>query len=662
MKYGHLLFTRKINGKKEKFKLNPLKGTDIKTTCKEAKLSAAGLDQWATQDFAILSDEAYDWLASMFNTIEAGAQWPEPTRHAKGVYLLKDPDGKGDPLNYRILLVTSVPYRRWAATRLRQCNDWIGEWATSDMFAGIAGMSAEEAWYSTAILIERAKLQGKPASGASVDIHKCFDQLVRELLYDILEEAGCPDELLIAYKSFIENLIVHNFINGHVGQGHAHRCGIPQGCPLSMPFVSLLLRAWAVLVISKGCKPRSLADDLLILAIGDGHARKMSDALDATLNFLADMGGNVASNKSIVCSTCSETRKFFTRKFWTPIKACIRVANHFRDLGTHLNLTFTSCGQTCNKRIWWAVKICKTIGRLPISYKHRANLIRAKVLSAAKYGTPASHVGGASLCALTTAIMDAICPHTTRRNACRVFEFNSHGPDVDPDIIFGIEKFVLLRRVLAKDPELETAVKDISDIYTDFGYQGILTPSTDVNALVPAPQVGHPDRKNWEPNDPDVGPIGLMISTVFRMGAAIDLDTFTIHQKNEVTTSFLTIPYNHLRKALENHFVQARSRAAEGRRTLNIGLTETNRQAYKYTHSHMTGEQQTIMAYLSSGGALSNDTLFDMGLVRSKKCPFCDCTIQTIEHTLWECTHPPLVEARKHQSGDPMNINNIPFE
>ena len=51
-----------------------------------------------------------------------------------------------------------------------------------------------------------------------------------------------------------------------------------------------------------------------------------------------------------------------------------------------------------------------------------------------------------------------------------------------------------------------------------------------------------------------------------------------------------------------------------------------------------------------------------MGLVRSKKCPFCDCTIQTIEHTLWECTHPPLVEARKHQSGDPMSINNIPFE
>ena len=91
-KCGHLLFKRK-----EKFKLNPLKGTDIKATCKEATFSAAGLDQWATQDFSILADEAYDWLAIMFNEIEAGAPWPEPTLHAKGAYLLKDPDGKGDP-------------------------------------------------------------------------------------------------------------------------------------------------------------------------------------------------------------------------------------------------------------------------------------------------------------------------------------------------------------------------------------------------------------------------------------------------------------------------------------------------------------------------------------------------------------------------------------
>ena len=81
--------------------------------------SVAGFDQWTTQDFSILADDAYDWLASMFNKIEKGAPWPEPTLHAKGAYLLKDPDDKGEPLGYRVLLVMSVPYRRWAATRVR---------------------------------------------------------------------------------------------------------------------------------------------------------------------------------------------------------------------------------------------------------------------------------------------------------------------------------------------------------------------------------------------------------------------------------------------------------------------------------------------------------------------------------------------------------------
>ena len=84
-KYGKHIYRRKGG----KFHLDPLRGADVKATCKEIQFSAGGLDQWSTQDFAILSDEAYDWLASMYNEIEKGASWPEPTLHAKWSYLLK---------------------------------------------------------------------------------------------------------------------------------------------------------------------------------------------------------------------------------------------------------------------------------------------------------------------------------------------------------------------------------------------------------------------------------------------------------------------------------------------------------------------------------------------------------------------------------------------
>ncbi len=214
-------------------------------------------------------------------------------------------------------------------------------------------MRAEGAKNTGEVQREWARRLGQPVRGTSVDIHKCFDQLVREHVYHVLEEAGCPEPLLVAYKGFLEHLVVHNFVNGHVSVGHHHRCGIPQGCPPSMPFVSLLLRPWAQLVKEHGCKPRSLADDLLIVAEGEGRAKKLSQALDATLTFLSDMGGKVAPIKSRVFSTCARTRSWLSRKFWKPIGAGIRVANHFRDLGTHLNLTFMACGKTLNDRLWW---------------------------------------------------------------------------------------------------------------------------------------------------------------------------------------------------------------------------------------------------------------------------------------------------------------------
>ena len=129
-------------------------------------------------------------------------------------------------------------------------------------------------------------------------------------------------------------------------------------------------------------------------------------------------------------------------------------------------------------------------------------------LAAAKYGTPAAHVGNASYCAFRAAVVDALGPKTTNRCPCRTFEFNSHGEDLDPEIVFSIEKFILCRRVLAKDPELVKTVKEFLELYNVFGYVGILNENTVLSDLKPAPPPGHPERHWWEPSDLELGPIG----------------------------------------------------------------------------------------------------------------------------------------------------------
>ena len=176
---------------------------------------------------------------------------------------------------------------------------------------------------------------------------------------------------------------------------------------------------------------------------------------------------------------------------------------------------------------------------MPITYAAKARLIRATPLAAAKYGTPAAHVGTASACALRAAVVDTIAPRTTKRCPCRTLEFNSHGDDLDPEVVFAIEKFVTFRRVLAKDPTLAEVVKDICEVYTDFGFVGIFNETTDVDNLKSAPPPGHPERNLWESTDPELCTVGMLLTTVHKLGAALDTENFVLHQKGEVSTAFL---------------------------------------------------------------------------------------------------------------------------
>ena len=132
--------------------------------------------------FSLLSLAVFGRMAQLLNLIECGPRWPNAIMHSKGSFHSKDIDKWFDPLAYRILLIKPCLYRKWVATRHRHLKPWIAEWTLDEMYAGVANVSAEEAWYSNAVDIEWHRLQGIPATGASVDIWKCFDQILKPLL------------------------------------------------------------------------------------------------------------------------------------------------------------------------------------------------------------------------------------------------------------------------------------------------------------------------------------------------------------------------------------------------------------------------------------------------------------------------------------------------
>ena len=132
------------------------------------------------------------------------------------------------------------------------------------MYAGVPGAGAEEAWYRTQLDMEIKKLTGAHLTAGSLDVYKCFDQVVRPLVIALARVAGMSPRVLLTYSAFQENLTVRNQIGQHLCEEHAHFCSIPQGCPFSMALVALLMRPWILLMRDHNIEPRALADDLMI--------------------------------------------------------------------------------------------------------------------------------------------------------------------------------------------------------------------------------------------------------------------------------------------------------------------------------------------------------------------------------------------------------------
>ena len=147
-----------------------------------------------------------DWLAEMLSMIEIGFPWPQQLLMARAVYFSKVEGTSMRPLEFRVLTIASHVYRRWAAARLHDLEGWIQTWTDEAMHGGLKGRSAGAASYIQAVQVEMAKVQHQDLSTIAIDIHKCFDQLPRELIKAVLLEMGAPPELVTPWWNFMQHL------------------------------------------------------------------------------------------------------------------------------------------------------------------------------------------------------------------------------------------------------------------------------------------------------------------------------------------------------------------------------------------------------------------------------------------------------------------------
>ena len=67
--------------------LHRMTGSLLKQAYIKADHRSAGLDHWTPNEFSLLSDKAFNYLAEMLNTIEDGADWPTQLLLARAAFL-----------------------------------------------------------------------------------------------------------------------------------------------------------------------------------------------------------------------------------------------------------------------------------------------------------------------------------------------------------------------------------------------------------------------------------------------------------------------------------------------------------------------------------------------------------------------------------------------
>ena len=80
-----------------------------------------------------------------------------------------------------------------------------------------------------------------------------------------------PSKIVDTYVKYLDDLKVYNTVAGGLGEPYGRPTSIPQGDPMSMMVVAILLRPWISQMRQLAMHPRILADDLQAISTGTRH-------------------------------------------------------------------------------------------------------------------------------------------------------------------------------------------------------------------------------------------------------------------------------------------------------------------------------------------------------------------------------------------------------
>ena len=233
-------------------------------------------------------------------------------------------------------------------------------------------------------------------------------------------------------------------------------------------------------------------------------------------------------DKSVTFSSCRAHRALLRVKEWQSLGGTkVKVATNVRDLGTHLNFGDALIGSTINDRMVLATDIADKVARVTMPRVKKLRIIKGLILAKSLYGTEAAEPSCKRVDALTTAIVKAMGIRNERRSIALAYEANQEAGELDPRINMLVRKVTLLRRIIARRPDMQKIISGIIDEYNT------LYANTPMATL---PRNKLPCR----------GPVGLLVLHLRISGMTIDNEL--VISKNKVRVlNVIKVPWQEVK-------------------------------------------------------------------------------------------------------------------
>ena len=178
---------------------------------------------------------------------------PQEMRDSNIITLYKNKGNLSDCNNYHDISLLSIIGKLFAHIILHRLQILADSIYPESQCGFCSKKSTVDMIFSLCQLQEKSREQNQPLYLAFIDLTKAFDLVIRDGLFNMLPQIGCPPKLLSIVRSFHDGMMSIVQFDGDVSAEFGVKSGVKQGCVLAPTLFGIFFALLLKLAFNRWC-------------------------------------------------------------------------------------------------------------------------------------------------------------------------------------------------------------------------------------------------------------------------------------------------------------------------------------------------------------------------------------------------------------------------